>query len=258
MSQKPIYSNIYKIKYIFKSLITGKKTEDDFDWNLYPKHYSGELKEVEKDHTTIIKANDYALDNGRLSLKSNILPLHPNHLLLYETILQLSPSTALEVGCGGGDHLHNLKILQPSLTLFGEDLSEKQIKLLHKRHPDLDAAIKQHDILSSSLLDWPPIDIVFTQAVIMHIRTEDNHLIALSNLFKMATKQVVLMENWTKHNFVEDILLLKQEGKIPWPELYLYSRPHPITERPHILIASALPLEGYTKVLHDEHFRQNS
>lgn len=255
MPQQPLYTKIYQIKYFFKSLITGKKTKDDFDWDLYPKHYSGELREVEKDNTTILETNDYALDNGRLVLKNKILPLHPNHLLLYETILQLHPSTVLEVGCGGGDHLCNLKILQPKLTLFGEDLSSKQIELLYKRHPDLDATIKQHNIISSSLLDWPPIDIVFTQAVIMHIRTEKNHLIALSNLFKMATKQVILMENWHNHDFIKDIHFLKQKGKIQWPELHLYSRPIPGTSRPHILIASAPPLEGYTKVMNDEHFR---
>jgi hypothetical protein len=31
------------------------------------------------------------------------------------------------------------------------------------------------------------------------------NLVALENLFRTAHKQVVLMENWSRHEFVEDI-----------------------------------------------------
>ena len=125
-----------------------------------------------------------------------ILPLHPNHRLLYETILQLNPRSLEEIGCGCGDHLYNLGVLSPEINLSGIELSAAQIKFFKKRHPNLRANISQYD--STLLLGGnnQSFDIAFTQAVIMHIKTADKHLIALQNLFKLASKQVVLMENW--------------------------------------------------------------
>lgn len=256
MPKQRFYQRVYQVKNLIKSTITQKKTADDFDWSIYTQHYRGELKEVEENYTTILKPGDYFFEKGVLAKKNKIRPLHGNHHALYETILFLQPKSVLEVGCGGGDHLHNLKTLRPALNLFGEDLSAKQIKLLQQRHPYLGVPVKQHDITSSILVDWPPIDIVYTQAVIMHIKTGDKHLIALTNLFKMAKKQVILMENWRDHDFIKDINLLKSQGKISWPALYLYARPFQNTAIPQLLIVSALPLQGYQKISQDEEMRQ--
>jgi SAM-dependent methyltransferase len=256
MPPQRLYQRIYQIKLLLKTIFTGKKPRDDFDWNLYTQHYRGELKEVEENHTTILKPGDYFFEKGFLVKKNQIRPLHVNHFAIYETILSLQPRSVLEVGCGGGDHLHNLKTIRPALNLFGEDLSDKQIGLLKKRHPELGITVKSHDITSSILLDWPPIDIVYTQAVIMHIKTGNKHLTALTNLFKMAKKQVILMENWYDHDFIKDINFLKQQGKISWPTLYLYARPYPDTSKPHLLIASAMPLKGYSEISQDDEMRQ--
>lgn len=75
---------------------------DDFDWRAYSAHYAEELTEVEQDHTTRLSPQDYMFTEGRLTQQSSALPLHPNHRLLYETLLQLRPASVLEMGCGGG------------------------------------------------------------------------------------------------------------------------------------------------------------
>lgn len=56
----------------------------------------------------------------------------------------------------------------------------------------------------------------------------------------MASKYVVLMENFKRHSFVADIGWLKAEGMIDWEEIYFYVR-H-FENRPHILIASKTSL----------------
>jgi ubiquinone/menaquinone biosynthesis C-methylase UbiE len=247
---------IYQAKLLLKSLFTGKKSHDDFDWDLYTQHYKGELKHVEENATAILQPGDYVFEKSELKKLSQTKPLHLNHHLLYETILQLNPKSVLEIGCGGGDHLKNLHILQPSLTIYGEDLSAKQLTLLHKRHPDLTAKVQQHDITSAQLADWPPVDVVFSQAVIMHIKTGTNHRTAMKNMFRMSQKYVLFMENWRDHNFVQDLLDMKAKGELPWPTLYLSSRPYVGTNLPYIIIASREPLPQYQSLTSDEELRK--
>lgn len=256
MPKQRLYMRIYQVKLLLKSLFTGKKSHDDFDWNLYTQHYKGELKHVEENATAILMPGDYKFEEGTLKKVSSIKPLHLNHHLLYETILQLNPQSILEIGCGGGDHLQNLSILSPQLTIYGEDLSTKQLALLHERHPKLDVKVQQHDITSSQLADWPPIDLVFSQAVVMHIKTGDNHRTAMKNMFRMSQKYVLLMENWRDHDFVKDLLDMKAKGEIPWPTLHLSSRPYTGTNLPYIIIASRDPLPQYQSLSSDEELRK--
>jgi len=256
MPRQRLYQRVYQVKNLVKNVLTGRKVTDDFDWDLYTQHYKGELKQVEEIESTIINPGDYQFENGTLRKMTNTKPLHLNHHLLYETILQLQPNSVLEVGCGGGDHLHNLQVLSPDLTIFGEDLSNKQLDLLHQRHPDLRAKVQQHDITSPTLAPWPPVDLVFTQAVVMHIKTGDNHRTALKNIFHIAQKYVLLMENWRDHDFVKDILDLSARGELGWPKLYLSSRPYTGTDKPYLIVASREPLPQYQPLTSDDQLRQ--
>ena len=182
------------------------KTRDDFDWKLYNILYRGEMIDIAKEHTQILKEDDYTFkDNKLVKIKEELLPLHPNHRLLYETIAQLWPATVFELGCGGGDHLHNIDLLVNNTKLYGVDLSDEQLTFLRERHPNLNAVINQYDCTLPFPSTFPLVNIAYTQAVIMHIQTGNSHMIALSNLFRVAIKQVVLMENWRKHEFMEDI-----------------------------------------------------
>ena len=230
---------ISKIKQILKR----EKIRDDFDWQLYHYHYLGELAELQKLPTQKISKQDYVFESSNLILRKNILPIHPNHRLLYKTILQLQPKSVMEIGCGGGDHLSNLNILYSELNIFGCDLSEEQLSFLKKRSPHLSDQVKKLDITLPHSSQTPVVDACYTNAVIMHIKTGNGHFVALSNIFKIATKYIVLMENWTAHNFMNDIKFLWEGGMIPWNKLYFYYRRAPeYGNKPHLMVISAEPL----------------
>ncbi len=239
---------LYRLKHTAMRLF-GREITDDFDWSSYSLHYRGELAGISKEHTLVLREGDYAFRDGALSqARAGILPLHPNHRLLYETVLQLSPKSVFELGCGGGDHLANISLLMPGVALHGIDISTQQLSLLRKRHPGLAASLTAFDAKQPFPADFPQVDVAYTQAVLMHIQTGDGHVIALENLFRTARKQVVLMENWSRHAFVEDIRRLYASGKIPWPQLHLYSRWSPEFKRPHLLVASSAKLHFYEKL----------
>ena len=233
----------HRYVYYFKdklSQLLGKKYLDDFDWGLYSEHYRGELTEISKIHTLILKPNDYVVVDGRLKLNSEkVLPLHPNHRLLYETILELAPTSLIEIGCGGGDHLFNLSILGPNISLYGVELSQEQLEFLFIRHPGINANLRRLDVTLPHPLNSPQVDLAYTQAVIMHLQTGNNYLVALANLFKYAKKQVILVENWKKHNFMESIKYLYKNNMLPWESIFFYYRESEESHTTRIMIISA-------------------
>lgn len=194
--------------YRISSQITfvGKRYIDGVNWNKYNKHYSEELKIVEKRNTLLITSQDFELDNGKVRLKnSDKLPLHPNAQLLYETILKLHPSSILEVGCGGGDHLANLKTLIPDLEVYGVDLLDDQIKFVNARHPQNDFKLNVVDI-SKKGVTFPNVDVIYTQAVLMHITEKDLRFYnSMENLLNSSAKHLIFMENWSQHDFFETV-----------------------------------------------------
>jgi len=224
------------------NLLAGKK-KSDFDWNAYHFHYEGELKDIEKEYTLILKNEDYVSKEGRILFKNKkTKPFLYHHRILLETISKLSPSSVLEVGCGWGDHLYNLSVLCPNLQLFGIDISKKQIENLKKRHPTLNARFDVVDITQSDI-QIPECDLVFTNAVIMHIKEKTQYLTALTNLFKIAKRQIVLKENWKSHNFLKDIMNLHSNNTIPWNEIFYYYNESDEKERPGVMIISTAKLD---------------
>lgn len=208
---------------------------DDYDWSQYHTDYSNQLSEIEKIHKLRLDKNDYVFD-GHLTKKENSLPLHPNHHCLYETIGILDPTSVIEIGCGGGDHLQNLGLLFPQIALRGFDRSEQQLATLRQRNPQVADKVAALDITLPPSRTWPVADAVYTQAVLMHLQIGNSHLVALSNVFRMSTRFVVLMENFHRHNFVQDINYLWANSMIDWKTLKLYFRR--FEGNPHILIAS--------------------
>lgn len=234
----------YRLKKIANMILTGKKSPDDYDWKYYTGIYRQGLEGIEKDHALVLEEGDYRFENGRLERKREILPLNENHRIIYETLLQLNPGTVFEVGCGCGDHLHNIKLLDPAIGVFGIDISEGQLDFLRQRHPDLGDSARQYNItvpLKDKVL--PEADIVFSQAVIMHIR--ENHLVGLENMFRLARKQVLLVENWKRHEFMDDIKSLFDSKRLGWGNLYFHYRNSSITDKPHLMIISRSPLTQY-------------
>lgn len=221
-----------------------KNNKDMFDWPLYYLHYKGEIKREAKTHTISLAKGDYTFTNGRL-VKSNpsIKPLHPHHRFLYETIMRLNPKSIFEMGCGTGMHLHNISTLLPQVRICGTDLLDIQLEYLTNIYPDLKNNVKQAD--ATVITKEPPFkicDLAFTQAVLMHIHTEDSHLKALENLFAMSNRYVVLFESTKNHPFLDDIRKLHSLKKIKWENIYFYYQLNPENKLPSSIICSSVKL----------------
>ena len=253
---KDNYPNIYILGYhilkaFHKTILKfglikddGSLKKDMFNWTLYNLHYKGELKEAKKKYALILKSGDYQFHNLQLiKYNENIKPLHSSHRLLYETIMQLNPQSVFEMGCGTGMHLHNLQTLLPKARICGVDLSHQQLNDLKKTYPRIADSAKQADATASwTKLPFEVCDVAFTQAVIMHIHTENAHLVALENLFKMSKKYVILYESMKNHNFLDDIKKLHSEKKIAWDNVFFYYRINEETGLPTGLICSSVSL----------------
>ncbi|MDA7926714.1 class I SAM-dependent methyltransferase, partial [Verrucomicrobiales bacterium] len=158
--------------------------------------------------------------------------------LLYETILLLSPDSVLEIGCGGGDNLRNLDTLNSSFDLFGVDISNSQLELLKQRHPELSCNTAIADAALPGF-SHRQVDLVYTQAVIMHIGEKDGrHIRALENAIKTSQQYIVLMENWEKHNFFNDVNVIFAKGVEGWDEHFLYYRESELSNATKVMIIS--------------------
>ncbi len=197
---------------------------DDFDWShYYEDEYSKQIYDLEKQYTFILPDGKYSVVDGKIILNSELLPLNENHEALYESIYALKPNSVLEIGCGCGDHLANIKKILPGVKLNGLDLLQKQLEFLQKRHPELknQANLFIQD-MTLNISKKVKVDLVYTQAVLMHIQRYNHYLSAFKNIFFLAEKYVVLMENWTRHNFIEDIKKISKTLDFPWKNVHFY------------------------------------
>jgi SAM-dependent methyltransferase len=215
---------------------------DDFNWSRYHLHYQGELELASRTRSLVIGPGDYTYSNSKLMLASGVPPLHPNIHIILETILQLQPGSVLEIGCGGGDHLHNLRVLQPSMDVRGVDVSLQQLEFLCNRHPELASVVAVCDI-TEPVEHVAPADLVYTNAVLMHISPAGGRWErAIRNLFRLARHYIVLTEHWTKHEYVDFMKHLAPGRDIPWPALHLFHRSSAADGFPGALVASHRPL----------------
>ncbi|MEM7439373.1 MAG: class I SAM-dependent methyltransferase [Pseudomonadota bacterium] len=233
---------------------TRKFYGDDFDWDTYTEtSYARRLKVVDKDYSTIAPDGTLTFDPETGSVGGCNPPLHPNIVLLLEAIGQLQPASVHEVGCGGGDHVSNGSRLYPEIRYSGSDRSQGQLDLLHERHPNLKADITLQDLTMPYSENWPRADLVYSQAVIMHIHTAVSHLVALSNMFRMADKYVLLVENILCHDFVAEIQGLHAGGHTGWDALHLYQFKG--SAGSWCILASKEPLD-YTPLKSDAQIRE--
>ena len=226
-----------------RRLLAGSPDEydgDDFDWSRYHLEYSQQLAELESVTTLRLESGQFEVRDGEIALlKGN--PLHDNHKVLYETILALGPSSVLEAGCGGGDHLHNLSLLMPEVAIRGIDRSDGQLGVLRRRNPEFAGRTCVVDLTLPHPIDIARADVVYAQAVLMHIQTGNGHRVALWNLFDLSMKQVVLMENLERHDLVRDISQLWSRNILPWESLHLYRAP--ASQGPPVIVASQAPVD---------------
>lgn len=202
---------------------TRKFYDDDFDWENYTESsYARQLNKISKDHQMITDQGELRFDPQTGTVTTGEPPLHENALALLELIGQLQPNSVHEAGCGGGDHLGNGSKLYPDIQFSGGDRSAGQLALLKKRHPHLADRVIRQDLTMPFSNKWPRAELVYSQAVLMHIHTAVSHFVAFANMMNQSTKHVALMENYQCHNFVAEAQALFNGGHINWPQMHIY------------------------------------
>lgn len=236
-----------------RALHFGASVSDDYDWTKYSEEYQRQIAKMSKILTLHLSADNHIVKDGEIHLNDGLLPLHKNHKCIYETIYTLEPSSIIEVGCGGGDHLRNLSVLLPDVDIRGFDRDKAQLAFLAHRSPELADKTAIIDLTKIPEPMPEPADIVYSQAVIMHIHEGDGHLNALSTMCNMANRAVILMENWHRHAFMADLISLHQQGRLKnWATINFYLRraegkPHMMVVSPHELDLE--PLDNYDQLL---------
>lgn len=247
-----VKNNTRSFKQIYVQLLSkilrNKKFNDDFNWNIYTIFYSEEIRLGEKINTLKLNINDYKFSKNKLfKVNNSIKPLHDNHKALYESILIINNNDIAEIGCGGGDHLHNLKLLKPDVNIHGYDRSHEQISFLKRRHKQA-FDVSYIDITESKLNK--KYNLIYTQAVLMHISEKDDRFHnAIINILRSASKYIVLMENWTRHDYVKSFkdASMKVKG---WDKIYFHTHSinGPQSFLSQTLIISKIPLKKFKHV----------
>ena len=219
-------------------------SRDDFTWKRYHKNYYDQIKRNEKDYTLKL-SDDFEIVNGKLKFNCNPL-LNKNHELLYQIIHDLNPVSIFEVGCGNGDHMYNILKIMLYVDIGGCDLLSNQLKFLNERNPELKDKTFVLDITKNPVFSH---ELVYTQAVLMHIQKDNRHLDALRNLFRSSGKYIVLMENWTRHNFYNDIKKISNESSFHWDNLYIYKVDN---GKQIAMVLSKVPIANYVKLKSNE------
>jgi trans-aconitate methyltransferase len=229
----------------FRFVQKRKVQNDDFNWEIYPAYYKEELKSISKIHTLIIQDGNFIFEKGQLvKADPQMQNLHPNHEVLYQIIASIKPKSVLEVGCGGGDHLSNINELCPGTKLIGLDRSQEQFQTLRDRHPFLSVETNVVDITNSGDKKLSA-ELVYSQAVLMHISETDGRFNkAMDFIFSSAEEIVVLIENWTQHNFLKEINRIQVE-KYLWRDSFLYSVKSKTDPYASAIIVSRIPLSNF-------------
>ena len=182
---------------VFRQLFykNRKFYDDDFDWenytaDSYKRRITGD---IESQFATSSNDNAMRFDPNSGLVLTEKKTLHPNHHLILEAIGQLQATSVHEVGCGGGDHVANAKALFPQVEVTGSDRGATQLAMALERHPELSGQLGLQDITMPFSSKWQKADMIYTQAVLMHIHTEVSHFVAISNMVRLARKYVLLV-----------------------------------------------------------------
>jgi hypothetical protein len=220
----PYISMGLRVKARLRSLTRWIRPVDDFDWNAYPAHYRAEHEFNGRFFTDDLNEVDFQFANGKLYLLADCKPLNPTHRCLLEAISNLPAVDSIaEVGVGGGRFLANLNaILGGHVRLSGYDRSAQQLAFFKELFPEIFRQTKTSvmDLTEKPIAEPDLPDVVFASTVLMHIKRPDAYQAALKNLLASARKFVVLMDNWSSHDYFHD--LQAQTASAPDVRLYTY------------------------------------
>ena len=173
--------------------------KDEFNWGAYPSAYAQQKAQLMKSHTHLLTEDNHDLVAGQIIMRQGAKPLHAQHKILYETILEINPADVHEFGCGWGDHLANIRLLNPNIEVFGSDISAKQIEEASKRHEWMKHYLWQLDITKAPDCMY---DLVYTQAVLIHL-SDDNLKKAILNIAISARRYILMEENFFRRDYIK-------------------------------------------------------
>jgi SAM-dependent methyltransferase len=223
-NESPQLSMGLRVRSRLRSLGRWIRPIDDFDWNAYPVHYRAEHEFNRRFFTDDLREVDFLFSNGKLYLLADCKPLNPTHRCLLEAIGNLPAVERIaEVGVGGGRYLANLNaILGDRVRLSGYDRSPQQLAFFKELFPEIfrQAKTSVMDLTEGPIATADLPDVVYASTVLMHIKRPDAYQAALNNLLASALKFVVLMDNWSSHDYFQD--LQAQTANDPSMRLYTY------------------------------------
>jgi 2-polyprenyl-3-methyl-5-hydroxy-6-metoxy-1,4-benzoquinol methylase len=180
------------------------KAYDDYNWDTYTTDdYESQVFNTltQKDGLDLIIKNFKRDSLGELVFEDN---LHDNWKEVYHFVDKFNVNSVYECGCGSGQHLINLRIINPKLLIEGSDYSQSQIdlgkKYLNLSNYDIQDKLYTMDMTKDLPNNIGKFDFVFTQAVTMHLR-HSKALEFLKNMGKLSNKYILLIENINAHNY---------------------------------------------------------
>ena len=180
------------------------KQHDDYNWDTYTQQFyeSQVFNDIHTHDGIDLLITKYDRDeNNHIQFFDN---LHPNWKELYHLIDVLNVDSVYEVGCGSGQHLINLRFLNPTLKLAGGDYAQSQIDVGIRRLDinkyDFAKDLQVIDMTESIDDSVEQYQLVCTQAVVMHLAYPRAKKM-LMNMCKMSSKYILMIENIQNHNF---------------------------------------------------------
>lgn len=179
------------------------KEKDEYIWQNYTPEYRAQLEEIKRDDKHVFFITDFNVNfnDNDLLFKDN---LHPNWKQLYHTAFKLNPSSIFECGCGAGYHLKNLLTILPAAKIKGCDLLESQLDFA-KEFSGLNDENLERLNLTLPTLSGRQYEFVFSQAVVMHLSTE-NAIAFLTSMKALSKKYVFLVEGIKNHENWNDLV----------------------------------------------------
>lgn len=219
-------------------LVSRAQRRDDYAWDTYTQDsYRPRLERASTRETRQLGEVPWMVAGGCIVVE-NAAPLNPTHKIIYETILALRPSSICEFGFGGGDHLANLGLLLPTAALSGFEISQQQVDFALTRNGLREIALHVKDMTkeAASAGFEDSAELVFSNAVMMHIHGAGRHVTFLMNMLRVSRRYVLFAENWLRHDYVRDmhalglrphvvsqgdrcVVLLDLRNDVPYPEV---------------------------------------
>lgn len=191
------------------------KKNDEYNWPDYTKEYEQQLEDVKIKDGNDFFVTKFDADNDGIVFYDN---LHPNWMEIYYQAWKLKPKSIFECGVGACYHIKNLHTILPDSEISGIDLLQSQLDL-GKKFSDLPDDIFNKlfalDFTSGISIE-DQYEFVYTQAVIMHLSTENARRF-LKNMDKICSKNILLIEGVNNHE--------------NWPELVADTLPNYTIER---------------------------